>query len=223
MSRSLKDRWSSRLARASLFALVALGALAAVALAATINDTLIGTSAADTINGLGGNDQIFSNQGKDIDSGGSGWALADTRDVGQRRRLTSVLPMGAWVLREACAQLATWSAAFPNARSDLGFLGHLAGHFVLEVRVVVDARADLLVGDTEIARRFAYVDGLVAEGVVANRSEAVRLGLESLVDRHRRRRIGAQIAAAYRRQPQTDEEVAGLEEVTRALVEEEPW
>lgn len=72
-------------------------------------------------------------------------------------------------------------------------------------------------------RLAAEVDGLVAEGVVANRSEAVRLGLESLVDQHRRGRIGAQIAAAYRRQPQTDEELAGLDEVTRALIEEEPW
>lgn len=69
----------------------------------------------------------------------------------------------------------------------------------------------------------AKVDRLVADGVVANRSEAVRLGLERLVDQHRRSRIGAQIADAYRHQPQTDEELAGLDAATRALVEEEPW
>lgn len=69
----------------------------------------------------------------------------------------------------------------------------------------------------------AKVDSLVADGVVANRSEAVRLGLERLVDQHRRRRIGAEIADGYRRQPQTDEELAGLDAATRALVEEEPW
>ncbi len=69
----------------------------------------------------------------------------------------------------------------------------------------------------------AEVDGLVADGLVANRSEAVRLGLERLVDQHRRARIGAEIAAAYRRQPQPDEELGGLDEATRALVEEEPW
>lgn len=69
----------------------------------------------------------------------------------------------------------------------------------------------------------AEVDGLVAEGVVANRSEAVRLGLERLIDEHRRRRVGAEIVAAYRRQPQTDDELAGLDEATRALVSEEPW
>ena len=67
------------------------------------------------------------------------------------------------------------------------------------------------------------VDGLVADGVVASRSEAVRLGLEQLVDQHRRRQIGARIVDAYRRSPQTDAELAGLDAATRALVAEEPW
>ncbi len=67
------------------------------------------------------------------------------------------------------------------------------------------------------------VDALIDSGVVANRSEAVRLGLEQLVERHRRERIGAEIADAYRRRPQTDAELAGLDAATRALVEEEPW
>jgi len=67
------------------------------------------------------------------------------------------------------------------------------------------------------------VDGLVAEGVVASRSEAVRLGLEQIVDQHRRRRIGAEIADAYRQRPQTEDELAGLDAATRALIEEEPW
>lgn len=69
----------------------------------------------------------------------------------------------------------------------------------------------------------AELDGLVADGVVTNRSEAMRLGLERLVDEHRRQRIGAEIVDAYRRQPQTEEELAGLERATQALVEEEPW
>ncbi len=67
------------------------------------------------------------------------------------------------------------------------------------------------------------VDALVSDGVVANRSEAVRLGLERLVDQHRRHQIGAKIAEGYRRQAQTDEELAGLDQATRALIEEEPW
>jgi Arc/MetJ-type ribon-helix-helix transcriptional regulator len=69
----------------------------------------------------------------------------------------------------------------------------------------------------------ADLDGLVADGLVASRSEAVRIGLKRLVEEHRRQQIGAEIVAAYTRQPQTDEELAGLERATRALVEEEPW
>ena len=72
-------------------------------------------------------------------------------------------------------------------------------------------------------RLVEHDDNLVAEGVVASRSEAMRLGLEALVDRRRRQRTGAQIVEAYRLRPQTDEELAGLDEATRALVEEEPW
>lgn len=72
-------------------------------------------------------------------------------------------------------------------------------------------------------RLLADVDLLVAEGVVANRSQAVRLGLRRLVDEHRRRGIGAEIVAAYERRPQTDDELSGIDEATRALIAEEPW
>jgi hypothetical protein len=51
----------------------------------------------------------------------------------------------------------------------------------------------------------------------------VRLGLERLVDQQRRHRVGAAIVDGYRLQPQTDEELAGLDAATRALVDEEPW
>jgi Arc/MetJ-type ribon-helix-helix transcriptional regulator len=67
------------------------------------------------------------------------------------------------------------------------------------------------------------VDALVATGVVANRSEAVRLGLTRLIDHHRRREVGSQIVNGYRSRPQTDEELAGLDAATRSLIEEEPW
>jgi Arc/MetJ-type ribon-helix-helix transcriptional regulator len=69
----------------------------------------------------------------------------------------------------------------------------------------------------------AEVDRLVATGFVTSRSEAMRLGLEGLVEEHRRREIGANIVDAYRRQPQTEGELAGIDAATRALVEEEPW
>jgi metal-responsive CopG/Arc/MetJ family transcriptional regulator len=72
-------------------------------------------------------------------------------------------------------------------------------------------------------RLMAEVDALVAEGVVSSRSEAVRLALRRLVDQHQRKRVGAAIVEAYRRRPQTDDELAGLDEATRALVDEEPW
>jgi Arc/MetJ-type ribon-helix-helix transcriptional regulator len=67
------------------------------------------------------------------------------------------------------------------------------------------------------------LDALIADGVVGNRSEAVRLGLEKLIDAHRRSRIGAEIVGAYTLRPQTDEELAGIDEATRALIEGEPW
>ena len=77
---------------------------------------------------------------------------------------------------------------------------------------------------TRIDNRLANeVDDLVRQGVVASRSEAVRMGLEQLIERHRRQQIGIAIAEAYRRQPQTVGETAGLTSATRALIEEEPW
>ncbi|HEX6512440.1 MAG TPA: ribbon-helix-helix domain-containing protein [Chloroflexota bacterium] len=69
----------------------------------------------------------------------------------------------------------------------------------------------------------AQVDQMVAEGALASRSEAVRAGLQTLVDRHRREVIGRAIVDGYRDQPQTAEELAGLDEATNALVSEEPW
>jgi metal-responsive CopG/Arc/MetJ family transcriptional regulator len=72
-------------------------------------------------------------------------------------------------------------------------------------------------------RLLAEVDSLVAAHVVASRSDAVRVGLAGLIDQHRRERTGAEIVAAYKRTPQTEEELAGLDAATRALVLEEPW
>lgn len=69
----------------------------------------------------------------------------------------------------------------------------------------------------------AELDSLVADGIAGNRSEAVRLGLQRLIEEHRRQRVGAQIVEAYSRRPQTEEELAGLDQATRALIAEEPW
>jgi Arc/MetJ-type ribon-helix-helix transcriptional regulator len=72
-------------------------------------------------------------------------------------------------------------------------------------------------------RLVADVDELVEAGIATSRSDAVRIGLEALVEQHRRRKTGRAIVDAYREQPQTADELAGLEEATRALIAEEPW
>ena len=72
-------------------------------------------------------------------------------------------------------------------------------------------------------RLIREVDELVAEGVATSRSEAVRLGLESLVERHRRRRTGNAIVEGYRRHPQTEAEVGWADEATRRMIADEPW
>jgi len=69
----------------------------------------------------------------------------------------------------------------------------------------------------------AELDELVADGVFASRSEAVRLGLTRLIDEERRRRIGESIVAGYRRMPPTPSELADADAETRRLVQEEPW
>ena len=74
--------------------------------------------------------------------------------------------------------------------------------------------------DDELA---AAVDELVASGAVASRSEAVRVALEQLVDRHRRRSVGEQIAAGYRATPQTDTEVGWADEASARMIADEPW
>jgi Arc/MetJ-type ribon-helix-helix transcriptional regulator len=74
--------------------------------------------------------------------------------------------------------------------------------------------------DDDLARE---VDRLVAEGSVPSRSAAVRLGLETLVDDHRRRRVGRAIADGYARAPQTEAEVGWADEATRRMIAEESW
>jgi Arc/MetJ-type ribon-helix-helix transcriptional regulator len=69
----------------------------------------------------------------------------------------------------------------------------------------------------------ADLDRLVAAGDFASRSEGVRVALERLVDEQRRHRIGAEIVAGYERYPETDEEIAHAEQLTRASIAEEPW
>ena len=69
----------------------------------------------------------------------------------------------------------------------------------------------------------ADLDEMIAAGVVSNRSEAVRLGLERLVDRHRRDQVGAAIVAGYRALPQTDEEWGASDASAVEMIAEELW
>ena len=65
------------------------------------------------------------------------------------------------------------------------------------------------------------LDELVDDGAVASRSDAVRIGLERLIDRHRRDRIGARIVEGYTAiQPDDD---GWSDEATLAMIAEEPW
>ena len=67
------------------------------------------------------------------------------------------------------------------------------------------------------------VDALVERGVFASRSDAVRAGLEAVVDRERRDAIGRAIADGYRRIPQDADDLAWSDAMTSAMIAEEPW
>ena len=67
------------------------------------------------------------------------------------------------------------------------------------------------------------VDELIADGIVDSRSDAVRKGLDMLIDQHRRMKIAAAIVAGYERQPQTVGGVGWSDEATAKMIGDEPW
>lgn len=67
------------------------------------------------------------------------------------------------------------------------------------------------------------LDELIAEGVVASRSDAIRLGIARLVDRARRDRIGRQIVEGYLRMPETEAEMEQARLNLIHYVNAEPW
>lgn len=67
------------------------------------------------------------------------------------------------------------------------------------------------------------VDELVASGIVASRSEAVRLGLIELLRRVRREQVGSAIVAGYRAVPQTEAELGWADTATVRMIGDEPW
>jgi Arc/MetJ-type ribon-helix-helix transcriptional regulator len=69
----------------------------------------------------------------------------------------------------------------------------------------------------------AAVDGLVKAGVFSSRSDAVRAGLEAVVDRERRAAVGNAIVDGYRRVPQDEDDLAWSDAASAAMIAEEPW
>jgi hypothetical protein len=69
----------------------------------------------------------------------------------------------------------------------------------------------------------AYKNRKRSYGVMDSTDQSADCEHERRLDERSRRRIGAEIVDAYRRQPQTDEELAGLDRATRNLIEAEPW
>lgn len=69
----------------------------------------------------------------------------------------------------------------------------------------------------------ASIDDLVSAGVFSSRSEAVRAGLDAVVDRERRAATGRAISAGYRRVPQAGDDLGRSDAATAAMIAEEPW
>jgi Arc/MetJ-type ribon-helix-helix transcriptional regulator len=67
------------------------------------------------------------------------------------------------------------------------------------------------------------VDGLVRDGRFASRSDVVRAGLATIVERERRDAIGQAIVDGYQRVPQDDDDLAWPDAATSAMIAEEPW
>jgi len=67
------------------------------------------------------------------------------------------------------------------------------------------------------------VDRLVKAGVFNSRSDAVRAGLEAVVEDERRAAIGKAIVDGYRRIPQDEDDLAWSDAASAAMIAEEPW
>jgi Arc/MetJ-type ribon-helix-helix transcriptional regulator len=81
---------------------------------------------------------------------------------------------------------------------------------------------------TQVPTRFdetelAELDELVASGAAETRSELIRAAVHQMHEIHRRRAVGALIAAAYRLQPQGSMDDEWAMANANALTEAEPW
>lgn len=69
----------------------------------------------------------------------------------------------------------------------------------------------------------AELDGLVAQGVFANRSAAIRLAVETIVARQRRVVLEHAFLEGYRRQPESDSELAEARRLGEQAINDDPW
>lgn len=67
------------------------------------------------------------------------------------------------------------------------------------------------------------IDGLVEGGVFASRSDAVRAGLETVIEDERRAALGRAIVDGYLRIPQNADDLGWPDAATAAMIAEEPW
>lgn len=67
------------------------------------------------------------------------------------------------------------------------------------------------------------IDALVRARVFASRSDAVRAGLETVIERERRAAVGQAIVEGYRRIPQERDDLEWSDAATAAMIAEEPW
>lgn len=67
------------------------------------------------------------------------------------------------------------------------------------------------------------LDDLVARGVYATRADAVRAGIEAVLELDRRRQSDRSIVDGYRRTPPTEAELMSAIASLRQAIAEEPW
>lgn len=69
----------------------------------------------------------------------------------------------------------------------------------------------------------ARLDDLVSRGIFANRSAAVRRGLEVILRTHERRRTDEAFRDGFEDRPETDEELREAERLAVEAIHDEPW
>lgn len=67
------------------------------------------------------------------------------------------------------------------------------------------------------------VDELVTSGDARNRSDAVRRGLQRLLEERRRHEVDRAFAAGFARLPETEQELADARRSASEAIAEEPW